>query len=117
MIPCELIEGNGERLKELVRAYARLWGLGGGFREWLGLPFYTTLVDRIVSGHPSHETESLKTRLGYEDKFLTVSEPFYLFAIEGPSGLTEPCSSIRLTYPVSILFQTSALTKLARLAS
>ena len=90
VIPCELIENNGARLKEIVVAIARRWDLGTTFLEWLdsAVPFCNTLVDRIVPGAPRDaDVERLGTLLGYEDALLTTCEPYRLFAIEGDEAL------------------------------
>ncbi|CAN5429793.1 tagaturonate reductase [soil metagenome] len=90
VIPCELIEDNGARLKEIVVAIARRWDLGTTFLEWLdsAVPFCNTLVDRIVPGAPRDaDVERLNTMLGYDDALLTTCEPYRLFAIEGGDAL------------------------------
>ena len=90
VIPCELIENNGARLREIVVAIARRWELGTTFLEWLDstVPFCNTLVDRIVPGAPRDvDVERLNTLLGYSDALLTTCEPYRLFAIEGDDTL------------------------------
>lgn len=85
VIPCELIEQNGERLREIVVTLAERWSLGAGFRAWLehNVLFCNTLVDRIVSGTPGPERRQLlEQNLGYRDELLTICEPYRLFAIE-----------------------------------
>lgn len=80
ILPCELIEKNGETLKKYVLDYARLWGYDDGFGEWVEREnvFCSTLVDRIVTGYPKDEDIDL----GYEDKMLNTSELFHLWVIE-----------------------------------
>ena len=98
IIPCELIEDNGSRLRDIVVSLARRWELGTTFAEWLdaAVPFCNTLVDRIVPGAPrDDDIERLRTMLGYEDALLTTCEPFRLFAIEGDDRLRA-----RLTWAV-----------------
>ena len=90
VIPCELIENNGARLKEIVVTIARRWDLGTTFVEWLdsAVPFCNTLVDRIVPGAPRDaDVARLNALLGYEDALLTTCEPYRLFAIEGDEAL------------------------------
>lgn len=85
VIPCELIEKNGERLREIVVTLGRRWSLGEDFLTWLDrdVEFCNTLVDRIVSGKPNTERqELLEAKLGYRDELLTICEPYRLFAIE-----------------------------------
>ncbi|MDR3139593.1 MAG: tagaturonate reductase [Treponema sp.] len=82
-IPCELIDKNGDKLKELVGRYAKEWDLGGDFIAWLGAcDFCNSLVDRIVPGYPKEEAPSIYEKLGYEDKLLTAAEIFHLWVIE-----------------------------------
>jgi tagaturonate reductase len=82
-IPCELIDKNGEKLKEIVERYAREWELGAAFLGWLGASdFCNSLVDRIVPGYPREEAAALCEKLGYEDKLLVAGEIFHLWVIE-----------------------------------
>lgn len=89
LMPCELIDYNGEELKKIVLKYADLWKLGEEFKNWLtnGNIWCSTLVDRIVTGYPRAEKEELIKELGYEDKFMTTGEYFYLFVIQGPKDV------------------------------
>lgn len=89
LMPCELIDYNGEELKRVVLKYAELWNLGEEFKNWLinGNIWCSTLVDRIVTGYPKAEKEELEKELGYEDKFMTTGEYFYLFVIQGPEEI------------------------------
>ena len=84
IIPCELIEKNGEKLKEIILKYAEDWKLGEGFTEWIEKEntFFNTLVDRIVTGYPRDE----KINLDYEDNMLDTSEVFHLWVIEGDTS-------------------------------
>jgi tagaturonate reductase len=90
VLPCELIENNGDILRALVRTLAERWTLGREFIEWLerSVRFCNTLVDRIVPGAPrGADAERLANALGYEDALLTTCEPYRLFAIEGDARL------------------------------
>lgn len=91
LIPCELIDYNGEALKELVLRYAKLWRLNAEFITWINNHnvFCSTLVDRIVTGYPRNESEQLAKELGYQDNFLDTAEYFYLFVIQGPKTLAK----------------------------
>lgn len=79
-LPCELIDRNGDNLKKCVLQYAKLWGLGEKFCEWVEKEnvFTNTLVDRINTGYPKGEDLGL----GYEDNMLNTSEYFHLWVIE-----------------------------------
>lgn len=89
IIPCELIDYNGEKLKEIVLQYCDLWQLGDDFVAWLNDAnhFCSTLVDRIVTGFPRNEHEELQQKLGYLDNFMVTSEYFHFFVIQGPKEL------------------------------
>ncbi|WP_085248398.1 tagaturonate reductase [Gilliamella mensalis] len=91
IIPCELIDYNGEKLKELVLKYAKLWQLSNSFIAWINESntFCSTLVDRIVTGYPKDEATQLEQQLGYQDQFLDTAEYFYLFVIQGPNWLKQ----------------------------
>lgn len=79
-LPCELIDRNGDKLKEAVLKYAALWKLGDDFVKFINSEniFCNTLVDRINTGYPKDE----KIDLPYNDGMLNTSEYFHLFVIE-----------------------------------
>ncbi|MDR1835179.1 MAG: tagaturonate reductase [Fusobacteriaceae bacterium] len=89
LLPCELIDYNGIELKRIVFLYADLWKLGDEFKKWLEESniWCSTLVDRIVTGYPKAEKETLEKELGYHDAFMTTGEYFYLYVIQGPKEL------------------------------
>ncbi|MEO3988704.1 tagaturonate reductase [Pseudocitrobacter cyperus] len=89
IIPCELIDYNGDALHELVLRYAQEWALPVEFVTWLNESntFCSTLVDRIVTGYPRDEAAEIEAGLGYKDGFLDTAEHFYLFVIQGPKSL------------------------------
>jgi tagaturonate reductase len=91
LIPCELIERNGTKLRETVLATAANWDLGDEFIRWVDTAntFYSSLVDRIVPGYPKDRAEELSTEFGYEDRMIVKAEPFLLWVIEGPQSLSE----------------------------
>lgn len=86
VFPCELIDGNGDRLRECVEKYAALWELGEGFGAWLQKEnhFTNTLVDRITPGYPKDD-ENLPAIIEEcgGDKMIDTTEPFALWVIEG----------------------------------
>lgn len=85
LLPCELIDSNGDALKACVLRYAALWALGDCFVRWLEEEndFCNTLVDRIVSGYPAAEAAGICRSLGCEDLLLDTAEPYHFWAIEG----------------------------------
>ncbi|QEY35284.1 tagaturonate reductase [Caproiciproducens galactitolivorans] len=96
ILPVELIENNGRKLKECVLQYAAQWELKPEFKDWLqnSCVFCSTLVDRIVTGYPKGEAEQICEKLGYQDELLDTAEPFGLWVIEGPKDISE-----RLPFP------------------
>lgn len=78
IVPCELVDANGDRLRELVLEQARRWDVAAGLRSWIETEcrWVNTLVDRIVPGPPkSHAL------LG-TDPLLLSCEPYAFWAIE-----------------------------------
>jgi tagaturonate reductase len=83
LIPCELIDKNGNKLKEYVLRYADEWKLGNEFGAWItACDFCNSLVDRIVPGYPKDEASAICEKIGYEDKLLVAAEIFHLWVIE-----------------------------------
>ncbi|WP_034944690.1 tagaturonate reductase [Erwinia oleae] len=105
LLPCELIDYNGDALRELVLRYARQWALPAAFTRWLeeSNTFCSTLVDRIVTGYPRSEAESLENELGYKDSFLDSAEHFYLFVIQGPKNLAQALRLDRLPLNIRLV--------------
>ena len=89
LLPCELIDYNGRNLEECCMKTAEQWGLSEEFKTWLKTEnvFCSTLVDRIVTGYPRGEAESLYEEFGYRDNMLDTAEPFGLWVIEGPAWI------------------------------
>lgn len=85
LLPCELIDNNGDNLKACVLKYADLWNLGEEFKNWIEKDndFCNTLVDRIVTGYPRDEVEELTKQIGYTDNLIDTAEIFHLWVIEG----------------------------------
>ncbi len=76
ILPCELIEKNGARLRELVVQQASIWQSSPDLVAWLrdACCWRDTLVDRIVSA----PTE--------DDPLFAVAEPFASWVIEGEAA-------------------------------
>ncbi|KQL52816.1 altronate oxidoreductase [Heyndrickxia shackletonii] len=85
MLPCELLEKNGDILKRYVLQHSKDWGLPLTFMEWVERDnlFLNSLVDRIVTGFPEKEAECLFSKWGYRDLLLNTAEPYHFWAIEG----------------------------------
>ena len=89
VVPTELIEDNGRKLRDIVLTLANRWKAEPEFLGWLdAVRFCNTLVDRIVPGAPSEQyAAELRELLPYEDGMMTIAEPYRLFAIEGDAAL------------------------------
>lgn len=89
IIPCELIDQNGDILKSIILRYAELWNLEEGFVRWIedNNSFHNTLVDRIVPGYPKNEIKEYQNQLEYEDRLIVTAEIFFLWVIEGDDKL------------------------------
>lgn len=89
IIPCELIDRNGEKLEKIIFKYVELWNLGSDFTAWIkeANTFCCSLVDRIVPGYPRDTIEEIHKELGYEDALVDVGEYFHLWVIEGPAWI------------------------------
>lgn len=87
ILPCELIDKNGSKLKEIILRYIEEWRLPAAFKDWIDEHnhFFNTLVDRIVTGYPRDEADRLYETLGYQDQLLDTGEIFHLWVIEGDS--------------------------------
>ena len=105
IIPCELIDYNGDALHELVLRYAQEWALPVEFVTWLNESntFCSTLVDRIVTGYPRDEAAAIEAELGYKDGFIDTAEHFYLFVIQGPKSLASELRLDKLSLNVLIV--------------
>ena len=91
IIPCELVEQNGEVLKAICSELADYWDLDKDFWSWVEreCTFCNTLVDRIVTGYPWDEEAHFRKILDYEDVLMTVAEHYALFVIDGPEDLAK----------------------------
>ncbi|MEJ6950729.1 tagaturonate reductase [Natronospora cellulosivora (SeqCode)] len=91
IVPVELIDRNGDKLKEIILKLADDWSLGQDFKNWIeeDNDFVNTLVDRIVTGYPFNETEKIEEELGYSDQNLDTGEIFHLWIIEGDERLKD----------------------------
>lgn len=89
IIPCELINYNGDTLKKVLLQYCDLWNLESEFKTWISeaCSFHNTLVDRIVPGYPRNEIDQYNDKLDYHDDILVTAEPFFLWVIEGGEDL------------------------------
>lgn len=80
IFPCELVENNGDTLREIVLDVAMQWSAPAPFVDYIRerCIWVNSLVDRIVS-------EPI-------DPVGAVAEPYALWAIERRAGMTLPCT-------------------------
>ncbi|WP_318152626.1 tagaturonate reductase [Paenibacillus terricola] len=91
-LPCELLERNGDALRDNIVRYSLDWGYPDDFRRWIASScrFLNSLVDRIVTGYPSEDQAAAWfEQWSYSDRMLTTAEPYHLWAIEGEEELDE----------------------------
>ncbi|MDO6761243.1 tagaturonate reductase [Tamlana sp. 2_MG-2023] len=91
LIPCELIDKNGDNLRRIILQYAIDWNLGEAFIKWIENDnvFCNSLVDRIVPGYPRDKMDVITEELGYKDNLVVEGEQFHLWVIEGPASVKE----------------------------
>jgi len=91
ILPCELIDRNGDNLKKIILQYAVDWALGTAFIHWINEDnvFCNTLVDRIVPGYPKDKIAVITEELGYKDNLVVEGEQFHLWVIESPKEVKE----------------------------
>ncbi|MCL2558876.1 MAG: tagaturonate reductase [Turicibacter sp.] len=89
IVPCELIDDNGDELYNCVKRLAEIHQLDAGFMKWLdeANTFTNTLVDRIVPGYPAARIDELTKKLGYVDNNIVMGEIFHLWVIEDRNGI------------------------------
>ena len=82
ILPCELIEDNGTKLRTLVLEQAARWAIDAKARQWLETEcrWVVNLVDRIVPGQPKTHP------LAESDPLLISVEPFALWIIQSADG-------------------------------
>ncbi|MEP2690655.1 tagaturonate reductase [Maribacter dokdonensis] len=89
LLPVELIDKNGEALKQCILQYADHWSLSDAFKNWISEAciFYNTLVDRIVSGYPKDKIEEIEAKLGFKDQLAVAGELYQSWLLEGPDDI------------------------------
>lgn len=104
ILSCELIDNNGKELEKCVLQYAAQWELGDDFMNWIREEnlFCSTLVDRIVTGYPRSEADSINEENGYVDNLIDTGEIFGFWVIEGPKSLKEELPFEKAGLPVLI---------------
>lgn len=105
ILACELSEHNGEELLRCVKEYIGLWGLESEFQAWVEGEnlFCSTVVDRIVTGHPKADAEALCQELGYQDDLLDTGEVFASWIIEGPQSIKDKLPFEKAGLPIQVV--------------
>ena len=100
VLPCELIEKNGENLRDTMLQYIACWNLEDGFKKWIteDTLFCNTLVDRIVPGFPKDAIAEIQEETGYEDNMVVTAEPFHLWVIQ-PLGDNASAEALKKALP------------------
>lgn len=93
LLPCELVEGNGEFLKQLVLKQAGSWGLDDDAKAWLSgeCRWISSLVDRIVPGTPASHPQLA------DDPLLISAEPYAFWGVELDGSSSFPISHPAIT--------------------
>ena len=84
IIPCELIDDNGDELYRCLTELAKINKMDAKFIEWMqnANHFTSTLVDRIVPGYPKNEIEAIQEETGYIDNNVVKGEIFHLWVLK-----------------------------------
>ena len=87
----ELIEDNGDRLREIVVTLAQRWKLGPSSSSWLECRSVLQHARRPHRARCAERADASELRqlLGYEDGMITICRAVRLFAIEGDAALRE----------------------------
>lgn len=89
LLPCELIENNGDQLRECILKYTDIWNLDEEFKNWIinCNSFCNTLVDRIVSGYPKNRIDTIEKELNYKDNLMVAGEFYHSWILQAPHNV------------------------------
>lgn len=84
IIPCELIDNNGDELYRCLTELAKINKMDRKFIDWMQNcnHFTSTLVDRIVPGYPRNEIEEIQKETRYIDNNVVKGEIFHLWVLK-----------------------------------
>jgi tagaturonate reductase len=84
IIPCELIDNNGDELYKCLTELAEINNMDKNFIKWMqsACHYTSTLVDRIVPGYPKNEIEAIQQETGYIDNNVVKGEIFHLWVLK-----------------------------------
>ena len=84
IIPCELIDHNGDELKRCLVELAKINNMDEKFITWMttACHYTSTLVDRIVPGYPRDNAAQICEETGYQDNNIVKGEIFHLWVLQ-----------------------------------
>lgn len=84
IVPCELIDNNGEKLLQTLEELAQIRKMSAEFVDWLvnANHFTSTLVDRIVPGYPKDNAMEICDEIGFVDNNIVKGEIFHLWVLK-----------------------------------
>lgn len=105
VLPFELIENNGQKLRQMVIEQASKWKLSKAFFTWLdkNCNFYNTLVDRIVPGKPSELTLNKFHNTKLAHPFRVQTEPYFFLAIEKNKNQISEIPFLNSDFPILLV--------------
>ena len=94
VMSCDNIQGNGDVAHKMITAYARARDerTGDDLGDWVEsqVPFPNSMVDRITPVTTDDDRAAVAERLGVEDAWPVVSEPFVQWVLEDRFGAGRP---------------------------
>ena len=84
IIPCELIDHNGDELKRILVELAKINKMDDKFINWMTTAnhYTSTLVDRIVPGYPKDNAAQICEAMGFQDNNIVKGEIFHLWVLQ-----------------------------------
>ncbi len=84
IVPCELIDHNGEELKRVMNELAKIKNMDAKFVDWMNnaCHYTSTLVDRIVPGYPRDNAAEICEAMGFLDNNIVKGEIFHLWVLQ-----------------------------------
>lgn len=91
IVPCELIDHNGDELKRVLNELAKINNMDDAFINWLNSAnhFTSTLVDRIVPGYPRDTAKEICEETGFNDNNIVKGEIFHLWVLQKEAFVQE----------------------------
>ncbi len=84
IVPCELIDHNGDELKRCLVELAKINNMDEKFINWMttACHYTSTLVDRIVPGYPRDNADAIREEMGFNDNNIVKGEIFHLWVLQ-----------------------------------